>query len=61
MPGGSESFEIKKVFLLEDLRNETHILADLEGGAISCGDACTFLSPMLQRIEPKKGYSGDIF
>ena len=51
---------MQKVFLLEDLRDETHVFAYVYGVAISCGDACALLPSMLQSIETKESYPGDV-
>jgi hypothetical protein len=52
---------MRKVFLLEDLRDETHVLVDFDAITIGGGDACALLTSMLKRIESKKGDPGDIF
>jgi hypothetical protein len=51
---------MQKVFLLEDLRDETHVFAYVDSVSVGCGDACTFLTSVLQSIETKKGHPGDV-
>ena len=52
---------MQKVFLLEDLRDQTHVFAYVDSVSVSCGDACALLTPMLQSIKTKKSYPGDVF
>ena len=58
---GGEALEMQKVFLLEDLRDEAHVLVDDDALAVGCGDACALLTSMLQSIETEEGDSGDVF
>jgi hypothetical protein len=51
---------MQKVFLLEDLCDESHVLADFDTGSVCGGYACTFLASMLQSIESEKGDTRDI-
>ena len=52
---------MQKVFLLEDLCDETHVFAYVYSVSVSSRDACALLTPMLQGIETKKSYPGDVF
>lgn len=52
---------MQKVFLLEDLRDETHVFAYRDALAIGGGDPCTLLPPMLEGIKSKKCDSGNVF
>jgi hypothetical protein len=61
MADGRESLKMQKVFLLEDLRDETHLLVDLDAITVSGGDTCALLTSMLEGIKSKKGDSGDVF
>ena len=52
---------MQKVFLLEDLRDETHVFAYVYRVSVSCGDACALLTSMLKSIKTKEGHPGDVF
>jgi hypothetical protein len=59
--GCRKSLEMQKVFLLEDLRYESHVLADFDASSVSGGYACTLLASMLECIESEKGNARNIF
>jgi hypothetical protein len=52
---------MRKVFLLEDLCDESHVLADSELISVGCGYACAFLPSMLECIKTEESQPGDVF
>src|SRR4051812_28741063 len=52
---------MQKVFLLEDLRDKTHVFAYVYRVSVSCRDACALLTPMLKSIKTKESSPGDVF
>jgi len=47
--------------LVEDLRDEAHVLVDQQLLAVGGGDARRFLAAVLQGVEPEVGELGDLF
>jgi hypothetical protein len=53
--------EMTKVFLIEDLGDETHSEVEVDAVSVGCGYACALLPSVLERIESIEGDPGDVF
>ena len=52
---GPVTLEAAKPLGAEDVRHPSHVLLDVEGGAVGGGDACRLLPAMLERVETEIG------
>ena len=58
---GDVTAKVGEVFLIEHLGNEAHASAEGEVFSVAGGDACTFLPPVLERVQAVKGKAGNVF
>ena len=60
MPDGDVALEAGQRALVEDLRDQAHVLVDEQAAPVGGGDARGLLTAVLQRIEAEVGELGDL-
>ena len=60
MANGNVSRQPSEIFFGKSLGNKTHLPMDVKGHTVTGGNTRAFLATVLQRVQPKVGYTCDI-